>query len=113
MELKRLDPGDPRPEFSCGDEDLDEFYAKDSVEGGKCLMCVTYALIDDNEVVAFFSLSNDAIRKESFSRSAYERLLKMLPRPKRYRSIPAAKIGRLGTRSDIQSSGMGTKVLDI
>ena len=35
MELRRLDPDDPRPRFSCGDPELDEFYAVDSVVGSR------------------------------------------------------------------------------
>ncbi len=113
MELQRLDPSDPRPAFECGDADLDEFYRVDSIEGGKELVCVTYVLLDDTDsVVAFFSVSNDAIKKEDVPTSAFKRITKLLPFNKRYSSMPAVKIGRLGTASTMQGSGYGTMVLD-
>ena len=60
MELRRLDPDDPRPRFSCGDPELDEFYAVDSVVGGRQLLSVTYAFQDAHgAVAAFFCVSND------------------------------------------------------
>ena len=115
MKLKRLEPDDPRPAFTCDDEDLDEFYQKDSIEGCKQLLSVTYAFIDDknnNKVVAFFSVSNDSIKKELLPRSTFERIVKIVPFEKRYSSMPAVKIGRLGVASDAQRRSHGTTVLD-
>lgn len=113
MELRRLEPDDPRPEFGCGDADLDEFYHVDSNDGGRELLCVTYAIVDDSDIVlAFFSISNDSIKKEDVPRSSFERMLRVLPREKRYSSMPAAKIGRLGVTADAQGTGIGTVVLD-
>jgi len=104
-----------RPPFTCGDPDLDEFFRKDSIEGSKQLLCVTYAFIDDDKndkVVAFFSLSNDAIKKEMVPRSAFGRIVKIIPFEKRYSSMPAAKIGRLGVCSELQGQHYGRMVLD-
>lgn len=114
MKLKRLEPDDERPAFTCLDPDLDEFYLKDSIEGSRQLLSVTYAFIDDdsNRVVAFFSVSNDSIKKEQVPPSAFKRLVKLIPFSKRYSSMPAAKIGRLGVASDQQRHSHGTMVLD-
>lgn len=113
MELKRFDPDEPRPKFSCGDEDLDEFFAVDSVEGGRQLLSVTYGFVDDDGVVAaYFSVSNDAIRKELLQRSVFKRLTKFVPFEKRYRSLPAVKIGRLGVCREKRGGGIGRMVLD-
>lgn len=111
LSLKRLEPGHARPEFSCGNGDLDEFYHKDSVVGCNQLLCVMYAIMGNDDIVAFFSLSNDSINKE-VNRSVFRRLVKGIPPDKRYRSLPAAKIGRLGVSKKVQSSGIGTYALD-
>lgn len=100
--------------FSCGDPDLDEFYTSDSIEGGKQLLAVTYTFLDDerDDVLAFFAVSNDSIKKEDVPRSAFKRAAKFISREKRYSSLPAAKIGRLGVISGGQRNGIGTAVLD-
>ena len=74
MELKRLEPDDKRPAFCCGDPDLDEFYRVDSINGGRQLLSVTYAIMEDDKVVAFFSVSNDSINKELVQNSAFKRI---------------------------------------
>jgi GNAT superfamily N-acetyltransferase len=112
IELRRLDADVARPQFSCGDSDIDEFFHKDSIEGCNELLCVTYALIEDSKAIAFFSVSNDAIKKEDVPKSAFKRAVKVIPFTKRYSSMPAAKIGRLGVAQDRQNTGCGTTVLD-
>lgn len=111
--LSRLNPDDTRPAFDCGDRDLNEFYTVDSTESDKQLLSVTYlALDDEGEGVAFLSLSNDSIKKEDVPRSAFERVVRSVSRMKRYKSMPAVKLGRLATRGDVQGMGIGTSVLD-
>lgn len=114
MELKRLEPDDPRPPFSCGDPDIDEFFSADSRVGGQELLCVTYAFMnpETGEVVGFFSVSNDSIKKEDVPNSARKRWLRRVPHEKQYSSMPTAKIGRLGVSLVAQKSGVGTKILD-
>lgn len=114
MKLKRFEPDDPRFPFCCGDNDIDEFFAVDSILGGKELMSVTYAFLheDDDRVLGFFSVSNDAIKKEDCPRSAFERVANLVTREKRYSSMPATKIGRLGISQTEQRSGLGTAILD-
>lgn len=113
MAIERLEPDDTRPAFSCGDADLDEYYNQDSIEGGQQLVSVTYIYTDgDSKVLAYFSLSNDSINKEECGRSPFKRLSDALPISKRYSSLPAAKIGRLGICIEQQGAGIGTEVLD-
>jgi len=113
LELKRLEPDDSRPRFCCGDTDIDEYFAVDSIAGGKELISVTYAyLSDDGRVRGFFSVSNDAIKKEDVPPSTYKRVVKAVLREKRYSSMPATKIGRLGVCHTEQRNGVGTEILD-
>ena len=113
MELRRLDPDDPRPSFSCGDPELDEFYSVDSAVGGRELLSVTYLILDHaGDPAAFFCVSNDAIKKQLLPRSSFKRLVRVVPHEKRYSSMPAVKIGRLGVSSKRRGEGIGTAVLD-
>jgi GNAT superfamily N-acetyltransferase len=114
MELKRLDPGDSRPVFDCGDPDLNEFYARDSIDYAKQLLSVTYLLLNnEGTAIGFLSLSNDAIRREDTNKSRLRRILKPVPHVKRYPSMPAVKIGRFAICKESQSSGLGTQVIDL
>ncbi len=107
-----MDADSTRPAFKCGDDDIDEFFHQDSIIGASELMCVTYAWRENGHTVAFFSVSNDAIKREQCPPSAWKRVAKIIPRPKRYASMPAVKIGRLGVSADAQRSKHGSKILD-
>lgn len=112
-EVVRLDPDHPRPGFDCADDDLNEFFHTDSSKSGEQLLSVTYvAQSEEGEILAFFSVSNDAIKKENLSGSRFKRLTKKVPHEKCYSSMPAVKIGRLATGSHLQSKGIGTELLD-
>jgi len=112
LELKRLDPKEPRPAFTCGNDDLDDFYRTDSVTYASQLLSVTYALFEEGEVAAFFSVSNDSIRSEDTPRGAFKRAGKEVPREKRHSSMPATKIGRLGVSKERRENGLGSFVLN-
>jgi GNAT superfamily N-acetyltransferase len=113
VELRRLEPDDPRPSFSCGDPELDEFYCVDSVVGGRELLSVTYLILDQTgDPAAFFCVSNDSIKKQLLPRSSFQRLVRFVPHEKRYSSMPAVKIGRLGVSAECRGAGVGTIVLD-
>lgn len=75
-------------------------------------MSVTYVFEEGDQVIAFFSISNDSIKKEDVPRSTFERVLKLIPREKRYSSMPSAKIGRLGVCKEYQKRNIGRMVLD-
>ncbi len=110
--LRRLEPGDARPDFDCADTDLNEFYSEDSIVSGNELLSVTYVAEHAGKVVAFFCVSNDAIKKEDLSGNRFKKLFRIIPRPKRYTSMPAVKIGRLGVSVDVQGQNYGTALLD-
>jgi hypothetical protein len=75
--FKVLEVGD-KYTFDCGDGDLTEFFHEDAILHKKELIGVTYFFYDkENETaIAFFTVSNDAIRTDSFKDS--------LPEAKRY-----------------------------
>jgi GNAT superfamily N-acetyltransferase len=112
-EIRRLSDDESRPPFDCGDDDLNEFFAKDSIQSSKELLSVTYVVEADNTLAAFFSLSNDAIKKDLMDNpKQFKKLTSDIPRPKRYSTMPAVKIGRLATAVNYQSTGVGSELLD-
>lgn len=111
LSIARLDPDDPRPTFDCGDSDLNEFFHVDSITAGRELLAVTYVFKINGDAVAFISVSNDAIKKEDLTRSRHKRIMQLIPREKRYSSMPAVKIGRFATCANMQSKGVGTEIM--
>lgn len=107
--------------FSCGVKELDDFF---HFEVEECVIrrylsayCV---LIGDGEIVAAFTLMNDALmissqtEKEDFIEDlvweAGEETASFLNRQSSY---PAINIGHLGTSTTYQSMGIGTMVIDL
>lgn len=111
--FRRLESNDERGTFDCGDNDLNDFFLNDSKIGSEQLISVTYAVEKDKELVAFFCVSNDSIRKNDTTNSGKRKLFNNVPKNKRYHSMPAVKIGRLATQKEFQRNGIGTQVLDI
>ncbi len=110
--LFRLEPTSPRPPFDCKDDDLNEFYSNDSIKYGNELLAVTYIAKHDGKVLAYFSVSNDSIKREELTGSEVKRVHKTVPHPKRLKTMPAVKIGRLATCQEKQCKGLGTDILD-
>lgn len=114
MQIVRLGTDDRRDtRFDCGDSDLNEFFFKDSYDLCRELMSVTYALEENGRTIAFFSVSNDALKREDLPRTAFSRATKDVPRPKStFKSQPAVKIGRLAVNSNDENRGIAGKILD-
>ncbi len=114
IEFKRLDAQEEIAEFDCGNDDLNDFFLRDWKEGCNQLISVTYSASKDGEIVGYFCVSNDAIRKKDITvRGNRRRLLSRLARNKQYNSLPAVKIGRFATVKGLQRNGIGTEILDI
>lgn len=98
----RLDPNLSIPSFDCGDDDLNEFFHIDASLWQKELMAVTYYLDIDNTVILYFSLSNDKISAEKFSKAAWRKFRKEIPYDKHRSDYPAVKIGRFAVNKNFQ-----------
>ena len=103
--------------FSCDDDDLDEFFAKDcllnqrKLLGKTCLFCLKS---QPDTIVAAFSLSNDSIRLTNRITDEYkEQFLDDTDlRDKTLKRFPAVLIGRLGTNKDFAGRGYGSAIMD-
>jgi hypothetical protein len=93
LELVRLGVDDEREgDFDSGDDDLNEFFFKDSCLACKELMAVTYAWVESGKITAFFSVSNDAVKRELLNKSAFKRHSKHVEPTKRYSTLPAVSL---------------------
>jgi hypothetical protein len=111
-ELKRPDLS----KFSCGDEDLDEFFLKDAELFALNLLGKTYFYIkvtkEATEVVAAFTLANDSVKAALVSKSIRNRLQRKIPNPKRMRNYPGMLIARLGVNVNMKGQHIGSQVID-
>lgn len=101
--------------FDCGDADLNDFIIKDSSLYCDEKLAVTYVYMnkeDSSDIAAFFCLTNDRISLADFdSKSHYNRFSRRFANPKRLKSYPAVKIGRLGVSSSMKGKNIGSFLL--
>ena len=103
--------------FTCGDDDLDDFFINDSEHYANELLGKTYCWITiekPHQIVALFTLSNDSIKTQFMASNTKNRLQRHIVNPKRGRSYPAVLIGRLGVNSLFQGhlSHVGRQLMD-
>lgn len=103
--------------FSCGDEDLDDFFANDAIAYEKDLLGKTYCWVlkDDNtKIVGMITLANAGIQTTHLQNNPKRHLNKNIAFQKRGRTYPAVLIGRLGVSSDFQGSKyrIGAQIMD-
>jgi len=102
--------------FSCGYDDLDEYFLKDSPLWADQMYGKTYCFVlkdDPQTIVCAFSLSNETIRVDLLPNSQKKRFLMEIPKEKRMRRYPAVLIGRLGVDIQFANNGIGTELMQI
>lgn len=103
--VRRINIGDTVITFDCNDEDLNDFLLNEANLYRNALLSVTYVVEnrDTDEVLAYFSLSNDKISISDFeSKTEFNRFRKhKFVNEKRLRSYPAIKIGRLAIAKSV------------
>lgn len=107
----------PSKHFSCGDEDLDDFFANDSIAYDEERMGKTYCWVlreDDTKIIAMVTLANAGIHTTHLKSNPKRKLNKNISYPKRGRTYPAVLIGRLGVNIDYQGSNyrVGAQIMD-
>ena len=110
-----LKPTDCVENFSCGDEDLDNFLKYEALLFDRAMLALTYVVIDkaQGSVVAYFSLATDKLAVTDFnSNSEFNRFRKRrFEHEKRLRSYPAVKLCRLGVDHSLRNTGIGSLLL--
>jgi len=103
-------------QFSCGYDDLDEYFMKDSPLWADQMYGKTYCFVlkdDPQTIVCAFSLSNETIRIDLLPSNRKKQFLKEIPKEKRMRRYPAVLIGRLGVDTKFANKGIGTELMQI
>lgn len=106
--LTKLADGADIPSFDCGDSDLNEFAAHDAPFYKSELIAMPYVFYpndSENQIAAYFTLSNDKISVSEFeSNSQFNKFRKQnFNDRKRLRSYPSVKIGRIPKGNSILS----------
>lgn len=104
--------------FSCGDDDLDEFFSHDVFPHEEELLGKTYCWINkanQHEIVAIATLSYDGIKTYTLDNPSRNALQRKIPQQKRHRSYPAVLIGRLGVNKSFQGHGLnvGSQLMEV
>ena len=114
--IRRLSKEDTIASFDCGDEDLNDFIINESQLYRQARLAISYVIENKatNQVVGFFSLSNDRISISDFeNKTEFNRFRKKrFVNEKRIKSYPAVKIGRLGIDVCAKGQSLGTFILD-
>jgi GNAT superfamily N-acetyltransferase len=97
--------------FECADKDLNDFLLNDAKNYLKAMLAVTYIIQNDDETVAYFSLSNDNLSKNDEEGQVWNRINRSIPNEKRRHTYPAVKIGRLAVSKKHQGKGFGAHII--
>lgn len=102
-------------DFSCGNEDLDDFFKNGAIKYDEDLMGKTYCWLTEtkpHKVVALVTLANDSIKTAFIGKPSRNKLNRSIANQKRGRSYPATLIGRLGVNVEFQGFRVGGQVID-
>lgn len=112
--LLRPCPFLPITEFSCGDDDLDEYFREDAIEARDLMTCETFVLTHEKSsdaAVGLVSVCNDTMAMKDI-RGLPE--LKGTPEAKlNYKDWPAVKIARLAVLRDVQGKNVGSHLMNL
>ncbi|MDO5524880.1 MAG: GNAT family N-acetyltransferase [Prevotella sp.] len=101
--------------FTCGDDDMDEFFYKDAHDYARFRMGKSYCFrltANPSVIVACFTVSNDSIRIFDLGSSKKNRMWKEISnREKRLSRYPGILIGRLAVSTNFSGCGYGSEVL--
>lgn len=103
--------------FSCGDEDLDDFFANDAIAYEQDLMGKTYCWVlknDNTRIVGMITLANAGIQTTHLQNNPKRHLNRNIAYNKRGRTYPAVLIGRLGVGTEFQGKEyrIGAQIMD-
>ena len=101
--------------FTCGNEDLDEFFHRDCILYERELFGKTYCFYqsrDITNIICAFTVSNASIFTNYLPNARKKKIGKEIPHAKQDLIYPAVLIGRLGININYQHLHIGTELLD-
>jgi GNAT superfamily N-acetyltransferase len=99
--------------FDSGDADLNDFLMNDAKKHLNSLLTATYLIKVQDEIIAYFCLSNDCLTKDNEDKSAWNKVNRTIDNEKRRRNYPAVKIGRLAVAKNYAGLGFGKLIIRI
>lgn len=100
--------------FSCGNQDLDDFFASDYASYSNQLLGKTYAFVEPgqtNNIVCAFTVSNASIFTNYLPNARKKKVGKDIPTAKRDLIYPAVLIGRLGVNVKYKRHHIGSELM--
>ena len=112
--IRRHVAEDDLSNFTCGDDDLDDFIRNDAVFYAEERLASNYIMTSDEGLLAYFSLANDRISFHDFNTlTEFNRFRrKKFVNSKRIKGYPAVKVCRLAVDVRSKGLGVGTFLLD-
>ncbi|MBR6083219.1 MAG: GNAT family N-acetyltransferase [Salinivirgaceae bacterium] len=101
--------------FTCGDDDMDEFFRQDALDYTHFLMGKSYCFRlkdDERTIVACFTISNDSIRIYDLPSSRRNAMWNITNREKMLTRYPGVLIGRLAVANSFSGRGIGSEILN-
>lgn len=101
--------------FTCGDNDLDEFFSHDCFGYSRQLLGKTYCYrldLTPHDIVCAFTLSNASIRVSDLPNARKKKIETDIPHAKALKDYPAVLLGRLGVSVKYRSLHIGSDVLE-
>jgi len=115
LQFVRLEEDTLISSFDCGDIDLNNFLHNDSKNYLKSMLAITYLIKVENEIAAYFCLSNDGLTRTNVltaeEKALWNKVGRKIPNSKRRKTYPAVKIGRLAVNKKFSGLGLGTQML--
>ena len=111
MKVIKLTSGYEFKPFDCGNEDLNDFLLNDSKRYLESRLAVTYIIETDQDIVGYFSLSNDKLTVREIDKSSWRRIKQLFSHKKHRSDYPAVKVGRLAVNRKYQRHDIGSDIL--
>lgn len=111
MKILRLSDVEAPLCFDCGDCDLNEFLLKDAQLYEEEFLAHTYVIVNENEIVAYFSVLADKVSRSLVPKNVWRKLGKKIPHEKHFNSYPALKIARLAVNKRYRGQEIGTNII--
>jgi len=111
LDGETISRGEP---FSCGDDDLDDFFHHSTDNYRKQQLGNTWCyFLDENPkvIVCAFTLSNSSMDVRHLPGSRKKKVITNIPREKHLSSYPAILVGRLGINQNFKKRGIGSELL--
>jgi GNAT superfamily N-acetyltransferase len=112
--LALLNEPDSVASFSCGDQDLDDFFTRDCFAYEEQMLGKTYCYrLNEapHPIVCAFTLANAGVRVSDIPNARRKKIELNIPHAKALKDYPAVLIARLGVAKEYHKHGVGSEAL--